>query len=287
MGHNRRFMSQERSKGSVIAAGLFLAALAYGGGLLSMAYVQGRLIGSVELRLVLILSEGALALPALVVAALLARHIPQIHRFDPLSLRAGLKTVALGLALWGFSLGVFEAQYVLVRPPLSYLEQFQGLHDQLRPGSPLGWVFSILAIAVAPAVCEEILFRGLLTPVFRLAVGTLGATVLSAALFAAIHIDAQQDGTSVYYRVPFAFILGLLLAKVRLDTGSLWPAVIAHATLNATTFVVVLLIDEPQSVMPDPRPLAALGMLLVGAVVSRFLMRQICSVKAPVGVETP
>ncbi|HQZ18628.1 MAG TPA: type II CAAX endopeptidase family protein [Vicinamibacteria bacterium] len=273
VGDNERFMSQERSKTSVIAASLFLSLLAYGVGLLAMGYIQGALIRTFQLRLLLIISEIALALPALVVAALLANHIPQLFRFSPLSAGAALRTVVLGLAFWGLSLGVFEAQYVLVKPPLEYLQQFQGLHETLRPHRALGWVFSIAAIAVAPAVCEEILFRGLLTPVFQRAMGSTLAIVLSAALFGAIHVDGLRDGTSVYYRVPFAFILGMLLARLRIDTGSLWPPMIAHATLNATTFLVVIFIEEPKGTLPDPQPLAALAMLLVGSTVAMALMK--------------
>ncbi len=273
MGDNHRFMSQERSPKSVIAASLFLALLAYGVGLLAMGYIQGALIRTFQLRLLLIISEIALALPALVVALLLANHIPQLYRFSPLSAGAALKTVVLGLAFWGLSLGVFEAQYVLVKPPLEYLQQFQGLHETLRPHRALGWVFSIAAIAVAPAVCEEILFRGLLTPVFQRALGSTLAIVFSAALFGVIHVDGLRDGTSVYYRVPFAFILGILLARLRIDTGSLWPPMIAHATLNATTFLVVIFIEEPKGTLPDPQPLAALAMLLVGSTVAMALMK--------------
>ena len=275
MGHNRRFMSQERSKGAVVAGSLLLGFLAYGLGLAAMALTQARLIRTVELRLVLIFAEIALAVPALLAAAALARYLPDLYRFAPLTGAAAAKTFLLGWALWGLSLGVFEAQYVLVRPPLAYLEQFQGLHDLLKPNGISGWIFSIGAIAIAPAVCEEILFRGLLTPVFRYAAGSVFAIVLSAALFGAIHVDAMADGTSVYYRVPFAFILGMLLAKIRLDSGSLWPSMIAHATLNATTFIVVLLVEEPKGTLPDPQPLVAIAMLAVGAAASGWLIKQI------------
>ena len=124
-------------------------------------------------------------------------------------------------------------------------------------------------------MCEEILFRGLLTPVFRRAAGTLVAVVASSALFGLIHIDTLRDGSAVYYRVPFAFFLGMLLAKLRIETDSLWAPMIAHATLNATTFVVVILAEEPAATLPDPQPLVALGMLLVGSTVAMALMKQI------------
>ncbi len=259
-----------------MAASLFLAALAYAFGLFAMAYAQGYLARTLELRWLLIFSEAALALPALIVAFLLSERFPEIHRFPPLTPKTALLTVALGLAFWALSLGVFEAQFVFVKPPLEYLRQFQGLHDTLKPASALGWVFSIAAIAVAPAICEEMLFRGLLTPVLRRAAGSVFAIVLSAALFGAIHVDALADGTKVYYRVPFAFVLGLLLARLRIESDSLWPPIIAHATLNATTFcVVVLIAEEPTNTLPDPQPLVALGMLLAGSAVARALMTQI------------
>jgi len=293
VGDNRRPMSQERSRGSLIGASLFLALVAYGAGLVAMGFTQAALMRVVQLRLILILSEMTLALPALLVAFLLAHHIPELHRFSPVSPGAAVKTVVLGLAFWSLSLGVFEAQYIFVKPPLEYLQQFQGLHETLRPHRPLGWVFSIVAIAAAPAMCEEVLFRGLLVPVFRrVTEGALEiagaltpasrarwapavAIVVSAALFGAIHVDGMRDGTSVYYRVPFAFFLGILLGKLRIDTGSLWPPMIAHATLNATTFLVVIFVEEPKGVLPDPQPLVALGMLLVGSTVAMALMKQI------------
>ena len=275
-------MSQERSPGSLIGASLFLALVAYGAGLVGMAVAQSGLVGKVQFRLVLIFAEVALALPALVVAAILAARMPELYRFAPLTAPAAAKTFVLGLALWALSLGVFEAQYVFVKPPLAYLEQFQGLHAMLKPTKLLGWVFSIGAIAIAPAVCEEILFRGLLTPVFKRGLGLWAALIVPSALFAAIHVDTMRDGTTIYYRVPFAFILGMLLAKLRLDTGSLWPPIIAHATLNATTFILVLIMEEPKGVLPEPQPLVALGMLVVGSAVARLLMRSVRTEAQPV-----
>ena len=259
----------------MIAASVFLALLAYGAGLVAMSYTQGALMRTFQLRLILIFAEMALALPALLVSLLLAKNIPELYRFSPVSPLAALKTVVLGLAFWGLSLGVFEAQYIFVKPPLEYLQQFQGLHETLRPHRALGWVFSIAAIAVAPAICEEVLFRGLLTPVFQRAAGATFAIVASSALFGAIHIDSMRDGTAVYYRVPFAFFLGMLLAKLRLDADSLWPPMIAHATLNATTFLVVIFVEEPKGTLPDPQPLVAVAMLLLGSAVAMAVMKQI------------
>jgi len=130
-------MSQERSNTSLVGASLFLALVAYAAGLVGMGLAQAYLIGKVQFRLVLILAEAALAVPALVVGVILAERIQELHRFRPLAPLAAVKTVVLGLALWALSLGVFEAQYVFVKPPLAYLEQFQGLVHNRTHGEEL------------------------------------------------------------------------------------------------------------------------------------------------------
>ena len=268
-------MSQPGSQRTVVLSGLFLALFAYGAAMVATPFTQSLVGSRMGLRWTLIAGELALAAPALLAMWLLVRAMPELVRFQPLGRSGPPRIVALGLAFWALSLGVFEAQYVLVKPPIEYLKQFQKFHEALRPRDPLDWVFSILAIAIAPAVCEEILFRGLITPVVRRAAGSTLAILISAALFGLIHVDPMPDGTRLFYRVPFAFILGALLAKLRLDTGSLWPSMIAHGTLNATTFLAVPLMDAPSDVLPDPQPLMALAMLAVGSAIARLLMRQL------------
>ncbi len=268
-------MGQSGSRRAVIFSSVLLALAAYGAGILAMAFTQNLVGRRMGLKWTLITAEVALAVPALLVIWFLAKEFPELVRFHRLAGPAPAMIVALGLAFWALSLGVFEAQYVLVKPPLEYLKQFQGLHASLKPKDAFDWVFSILAIAIAPAACEEILFRGLITPVFRRAAGPLFAVLASAALFGAIHVDSMAGGTKVFYRVPFAFILGILLARLRLDTDSLWPSMIAHATLNSTTFLAVLLMEEPKDILPDPQPLMAFAMMVVGLAIARVLMRQL------------
>jgi hypothetical protein len=76
--------------------------------------------------------------------------------------------------------------------------------------------------------------------------------------------------------VPSAFSPAADISKAVLPAVvPLWPPMIAHATLNATTFLVVIFIEEPKGTLPDPQPLAALAMLLVGSAVAAALMRRI------------
>jgi hypothetical protein len=94
------------------------------------------------------------------------------------------------------------------------------------------WWVSGLLIAVVPAICEELFFRGWLLaawageqPSRRRAVA---AVLGQAAVFAAFHLLPE--------RMPQTFMLGVMLGWMTLATGSLLPAVLAHLQgLGVTT----------------------------------------------------
>ena len=102
----------------------------------------------------------------------------------------------------------------------------------------LGW----LLVAVLPAVCEELFFRGWLLSAFagerprrRRAVV---AVLLQAAAFAAFHLLPE--------RMPQTFILGIALGWMTLTTGSLLPAMAAHLAHNSVPLVFLNLAAEGQ-----------------------------------------
>ena len=98
----------------------------------------------------------------------------------------------------------------------------------------------------------------------------------SAILFGLIHLDTSVPGAT-FYRVPFAFAVGLGLGVLRVRTGSLYPSVLAHAFLNAITFVVEPLIEDPTGAVQDPRPLFGAALLAVGLAASVWVVRRIDS----------
>jgi membrane protease YdiL (CAAX protease family) len=103
----------------------------------------------------------------------------------------------------------------------------------------------ILFIWVFASVAEETLTRGLiqgfLAPLsnrgINLAGRRLSVPVLTGALFfAAMHLLLFTMGipaATVLLIVFFAFLLGIVAGHYRETTGSLAPAVLAHATANA------------------------------------------------------
>jgi membrane protease YdiL (CAAX protease family) len=125
----------------------------------------------------------------------------------------------------------------------------------------------VVAIAAAPAVCEELLLRGIVLPALLPALGSAGSIVTSAALFAFIHWDL--------YRAAFTFTLGLALGVLRLRTGSLLAPILAHALVNTITFIAAPLTDDPSSALPAPRPLLGLALLAAGAGLTFLLMHRV------------
>lgn len=103
----------------------------------------------------------------------------------------------------------------------------------LQAGSPADLAVVLAAAAIVPALTEEILFRGFLQGALERRFGPGPAIVTAAAGFAVIH------GAD---RAPAAFLMGLLLGWVTARTGSVLPAIAAHAAVNT---VAVTLVNSP------------------------------------------
>lgn len=241
-------------------------------GILAMLATAPRAL-PLGLRTGLIFSELALVAPGLLAFAALRRPLPGLLGQPPLPPRTCWLSVACGASLWILSLGLFELQYAAWPPPPGYLEAFRFLHEQLRPKGPVDLVVSLLAIAVAPSLCEEVLFRGLVLPSLVRPLGALGASLASALLFGLIHLDRTIYGELSLYRVPFAFAVGLGFAALRLLARGLLPCVIAHATLNALTFTAAPFADDPAQGLPDPRPLLGAALFALGLGLTAVTLR--------------
>jgi membrane protease YdiL (CAAX protease family) len=223
------------------------------------------LASTLGFRAFLVLCEAALVVPVvLVVWALRPAAWREAVGWRAPDRRLLLLCLGLGATLWVASLGLLELQYTVWAPAPGYVEGFRRLHELLRPRGPLDALWSLLAIAVMPALCEEAVIRGVLLPSLRKSLPAWLALGLSALLFALMH-DA--------YRMPFTFAVGLALGALRLQTGALPPSMIAHAGLNALTFAAAPLLDDPNNPLPDPRPLLGAALLAGGLAASGLLFR--------------
>ena len=92
--------------------------------------------------------------------------------------------------------------------------------------SPLTYIISLISLAVLPAVCEELLFRGIITTSLKQK-GETFAIFMSSAMFAIFHFSPSQ---LIY---PFCF--GLILSIVYLRTRNIIFPILLHFINNALT----------------------------------------------------
>jgi sodium transport system permease protein len=212
----------------VLLAGV-TAALATLGGLLQQRFGSAGLVAT----------ELALLLAPTVAVARWAR-VP--WRGIGLSLPSARSLAGGALAgAGGFYLGaaLIEPAVERLAPlPPSLKRELERLIVPQAGARPL--VLDLLVLALAPAVCEELLFRGALLMSWRRALPPALAAVASALAFAAFHL-------SLYKLLPLA-ALGLLAAALALRARSVAPAIALHFTNNALVVVFVRAGREPPPV---------------------------------------
>ena len=97
------------------------------------------------------------------------------------------------------------------------------------PLDNIGWYFAnVFLLAVLPAICEELIFRGIILNGLLSKYKPVTAVVFSAILFALMHGNIEQ--------LVFPMLMGLVLGYVFFKTGSLLCTMILHFVNN---FIVI------------------------------------------------
>ena len=134
----------------------------------------------------------------------------------------------------------------------------------------------VLTVAVAAPLGEELFFRGYAVPAFARSWGPLAACIATGAMFSLLHGN----------KIGFAGLweIGVLLAVLRLWSGSLWPSILCHATNNALAGGAFLLGWEDPDI-PPPGWLLALGaaLLAAGIALAPRILRRTAAAEAPDG----
>ncbi len=97
--------------------------------------------------------------------------------------------------------------------------------------SVVGILVYYVAIAVIPALIEEMALRGIIMQMLRRH-GDGFAIIASAIIFGLMHCNLQQ--------IPFAFLAGAIIGYAVIATESLWTGVIIHFMNNAFSATISL-----------------------------------------------
>lgn len=169
---------------------------------------------------------------------------------------------------------------VVVQPIILYLGYFNSLlpipeswsdlqvsqyemFEQFLKTEGIVW-FGLFHIALVPAICEEILFRGYIFRAFQRSWGILLAIILSGLVFGMFHLQVPN-------LLPLA-TLGILLATMTWLSRSIWPAIVAHfvnnggAVLLATAYPDLAFGDVTAETLPSVWLLLASIILTAGVI---------------------
>jgi membrane protease YdiL (CAAX protease family) len=123
---------------------------------------------------------------------------------------------------------------------------------------------NVIIIALIPAICEEICFRGALQRIMiHISKNAWTGIILTSILFSALHLQFQGF-------LPRMF-LGMLLGAIYWYSGSLWPSIVAHFITNAIQVIAVSY--APQYIDKNPSVpifMALISGLLVFAILWMF-----------------
>ena len=152
---------------------------------------------------------------------------------------AGL-LVLLPLVSW---LGEVNAEIPLPESLRAWDEQQAILLEQVL-GADLNVFYVLLVVALTPAICEELMFRGYLQRQVERRLGVVWSIVLVGVVFGLFHLRPTQV-------LPLA-TLGVYLGFSVWVTGSLWAGVLIHLLNNGLAVVVSDYVNRS----PDLDPVA-------------------------------
>ncbi len=145
----------------------------------------------------------------------------RLRRSTPASLVAGLLAAGAAPPL-AWTLAWAQSRWISPDPRVLEL-----MDQQLSVGDSGSLALLLLAVAVTPAICEELIFRGLLLRGMTRWVRPGVSVVLSSILFGVFHWVPGGG-----FRVLPLVGVGLLLGWLTLRAGSVLPAMVAHAAYN-------------------------------------------------------
>ncbi len=221
-----------------------------------------------------------LALPAILLARLHSSRPWAFLRLRPTDVALVVLGIIGLLALtpmiqW---LGSINETIPLPEPVRRFEQSQMELIEQVLRADT-GFAFNLVVLAITPAVCEELLFRGYVQRQAERGAGIVAGILISGVVFGLYHLRLTQA-------IPLC-TLGVYLAWLTWRTGSFLPAMFVHFTNNAIAIAIgAYVAKRPELEMDDlesidiPWYLVLLGLAVFGAA---LLALQRLAVRRPTG----
>jgi len=185
---------------------------------------------------------GLLLLPALLILRWKRLSLTRSFALHAPKARDLLGGALLGCSLW-YPL-MLVARWIMTGDADPSPSASDDLLSDLVSETPVWQLLAVLALT--PAVCEELLFRGVFLSALRDRMRPLYAALLCGFLFGAFHL-------SLVGFVPKT-ILGIVLSLIVLQCGSVWPAIAFHAIHNGISLLIARLGVSLPGIVDDASP---------------------------------
>ncbi|MDA0378376.1 MAG: CPBP family intramembrane metalloprotease [Bacteroidetes bacterium] len=172
-----------------------------------------------------------LLVPGLILTRLHSRHLRGFLRFRSVDWRTLLLAVA---ALAGLiPLVHFSASLTDSLPWPQWIRDLEEGQMQLIEQiltQDFSLLFAVSMLALTPAICEEVLFRGFIQRQAERSLGAWGGILFSGIIFGLYHLRLTQA-------IPLS-MLGIFMAWLTWRTRSIWPAILVHFLNNGLAAVL-------------------------------------------------
>ncbi len=236
IGHVMRERHELPSLGNAILCGLMILVIKF---FVSIAATPPSNWTSFSQQTVIILVVSV-AVPALFMAIMLTRNPRKSLRLRPCTIPAACAAVLAAICLNPLLMW-FTALVMTVYPPGPELMGLQASVQAILDGAPSWWAI-LLIFAVAPAVVEELAYRGFILSGFQSMRNKWHAILLTSLMFGVAHSVLQQT--------VITSVAGVILGIIAVQTRSLLPCILFHATHNGLT--VMLGITPPETIHASP-----------------------------------
>ena len=176
----------------------------------------------------------------------------------------GCGTMLIGIILTSFVSMLFPTEAEMVS---------SGLMNELMSDNEL---LTFAVVALTPAVCEEMLFRGFLFSAFRGRYKIVVSVLLTAVIFGVYHMSIVRFFTTA--------LLGAALAVIVYYSDSIFPAMMMHAINNGIAVLQMYHPDTMENIFPlfaveepgimESIVVSTMGILLLAAGVAMFKILQ-------------
>ena len=179
-------------------------------------------------RTTVIILAATIAVPGIIMALLLTRSPAKALKLNMCSPAAACAAVLIAIMLnplftW------FTSLVMIVYPPSGDMFQLQDTVANILGTAPN--IFAILAVfALAPAICEELAFRGFILSGMQSLRNKWQAILLTSVLFGIAHGVLQQS--------MITSVVGVVIAIIAVQTKSIFPCMLFHLTHNSMTVLL-------------------------------------------------